>query len=62
MMSQINTSNLAASVHKYGGDRFEIYGSALEHAVILSYTQALSWNFDIDDIKYNQIKWIYKNM
>ena len=49
-----NTKNVAASAREYDQNRFEIYGSALEHVSIPLCTRANTWMLDSVYIKGNQ--------
>ena len=54
-----NTKNVAASAREYDRNRFEIYGSALEHVSISLCTRANTWMLDSVYIKGNQmIFWV----
>ena len=50
-----NTKNVAASAREYDRNRFEIYGSALEHVSISLCTRANTWMLDSVYIKGNQM-------
>ena len=50
-----NTKNVAASAREYDRNRFEIYGSALEHVSISLCTRAFTWMLDSVYIKGNQM-------
>ena len=54
-----NTRNVAASAREYDRNRFEIYGSALEHVFISLCTRANTWMLDSVYIKGNQMNFFF---
>ena len=60
--SQCNTKNVAASAREYDQNRFEIYGSALEHVYISLCTRSNTWMLDSVYIKGNHMKFFQQNV